>query len=517
MEGVCQHFFKEDLLLPNIATWWCGQKKELDFVINNLSELIIRKATGRERHQSVFARTLTQQQLFELKSKILANPEQYVAQQESTLSTAPSLVNGQIVPRLSVTRAFLVSNGKDYYVMDGGLTRSSADPNLFVISNQLGGISKDTWIVSDKPPLSIERSVLNTNKINIKQSTLPSRSGENLFWAGRYCERILTTAKAITLVINALQDNVTLGSGSKSEHHSVLLKALSHMTLYYPGFLEDKAHINPHAGIMAIINDPKNSSSLNNTIKGFIRSVTAVNDKWNHETRTYINSIEYNASLFHTINEGTPNAIKKLMAKFQRRLFSFYGIFAESFPRDMGYYLFESGKLIERILAQTNLIRAVFNYKYDAVTEKDLIEAVLINHNLLVYYRQLYKSSVNLETTLDLILLDEKLPYSLSFMVGKLAEFVDKLPANNYPERMSHVAKLLLEAQTKLRLANLETLTIYDDDDHCLYNLDALLESIFSLVSGVTELLTSQYFSHAVLQHSLKKYQAENDLKTDDI
>ena len=105
----------------------------------------------------------------------------------------------------------------------------------------------------------------------------------------------------------------------------------------------------------------------------------------------------------------------------------------------------------------------------------------------------------------------------LSFMVGKLAEFVDKLPDNNYPERISPVAKLLLEAQTKLRLANLETLTIYDDDDHCLYNLDALLENIFSLISGVTELLTNQYFSHAVLQHSLKKYQAENDLKTDDI
>ena len=158
------------------------------------------------------------------------------------------------------------------------------------------------------------------------------------------------------------------------------------------------------------------------------------------------------------------------------------------------------------------MIRAVFNFKHNALTEKELIEAILINHNLLVYYRQLYKSSVNLETTLDLILLDEKLPYSLSFMVGKLAEFVDKLPNNSYPERISPIAKLLLEAQTKLRLANIEVLTLYDEDDHCLYNLDVLLESIFSLVSGVTELLTNQYFSHSVLQHSMQKYQAENDL-----
>ena len=517
MEGACKHFFNEELLLPNIATWWCGQKKELDFVLNNLNTLVIRKATGRERHRSIFARTLSQQELFELRSQILANPEQYVAQEESTLSTAPSLVNGQIVPRVSVTRAFLVSDGSNYFVMNGGLTRSSADPNFFVISNQLGGISKDTWIVSDKNPLRTERFVVNTHKINIKQSILPSRSGENLFWAGRYCERILVTTKAINLVINALQDNVTLGSASKSEHHAVLLKALSQITLYYPGFLEHKAHVYPYTGIMEIVNNTKYSSSLTSTIQGFLRCVTAVNDKWNHDTRFYINSIEFNASLFNTINESAPNGIKKLMAKLQRRLFSFYGIFAESFPRDMGYYLFESGKLIERILAQTSLIRAVFNFKHNALTEKELIEAILINHNLLVYYRQLYKSSVNLETTLDLILLDEKLPYSLSFMVGKLAEFVDKLPNNSYPERISPIAKLLLEAQTKLRLANIEVLTLYDEDDHCLYNLDVLLESIFSLVSGVTELLTNQYFSHSVLQHSMQKYQAENDLKTDDI
>lgn len=517
MEGACRHFFNEELLLPSVATWWCGQPKELDYVINNLNTLVIKKATGRERHRSVFARTLTQAELFELKVKILAQPEQYVAQEESTLSTAPSFVDGQIVPRLAVTRAFLVSDGKDYFVMNGGLTRSSSDPDLFVISNQLGGISKDTWIVSDKSPLSIERTVLNTNKLDIKQSSLPSRSGENLFWAGRYCERVLVTTKAVNLVISALQDNISFGGASKSEHHAILLKALSHLTLYYPGFLEAKNRQFPYKGIMEIVNDPKNLSSLSSTIQGFLRCVMAVNDKWNHDTRAYIHSIEFNAAQFSDINENAPNSIKRLMVKLQRRLFAFYGIFAESFPRDMSYYLFESGKLIERILAHTSLIRAMFNVKHDALTEKELIEAILINHNSLVYYRQLYKSSVNLETALDLVLLDEKLPYSLSFMVGKLAELVGKLPSNPYPERLSPIAKLLLEAQTKLRLANLDDLTKYDEDDLCLFHLDALLASIFTLISGVSELMTNQYFSHAVLQHSMKKYQEENDTTADEI
>jgi uncharacterized circularly permuted ATP-grasp superfamily protein/uncharacterized alpha-E superfamily protein len=517
MKGACNYFFKEDLILPNIATWWCGQEKELKFVLENLNRLIIKKASGKEHHRSIFTRILSEKQLSELRAKILANPEQYVAQEESSLRTAPSLVNGRIEPRLSVSRAFLVSDGTEYHIMNGGLTRSSADSKLFVISNQLGGSSKDTWIVSDTPFQSNKRVVINNNKIDFKPAALPSKSAENLYWAGRYCERMLVTTKAINLVINVLQDNITLGGTPQSDHLEILLKALSHSTMYYPGFLEEKMISEPYKGILEIIRDPKLSSSIINTLSAFLRCVTAVNDKWNHDTRTYINAIQSDFSQFDDLNESAPNRIQRMMTKLQSRLFSFYGIFGESFPRDEAYYLFESGKLIERILAQISLTRAVFNTKCSANTEKELIEAVLINHNLLVYYRQMYKSFVNLETTFDLILLDEKLPYSLSYMLGKLAEYIGQLPNNTYPKRISLAAKAILEAQTKIRLADVNTLTVYDEDDHQLYNLDALLASIYTLVSGVTDLLSNQYFLHAVLQHSLKRYPAEDELKSDDI
>ncbi len=517
MKGACKYFFNEDLILPNIATWWCGQENELKYVLEHLNRLIIKKASGKDLHKSIFARILSETQLAELRAKILANPEQYVAQEESSLRTAPSLVNGRIEPRLSVTRAFLVSDGKDYHIMNGGLTRSSADSNLFVISNQLGGMSKDTWIVSDKAFQNTERVVLNNNKIDSKRAALPSRSAENLFWAGRYCERILVTTKAINLIINTLQDNITLGGTPKSVHSEVLLRALSHITLYYPGFLEEKMISQPYKGILNIIRDPKMMNSVSNTLESFIRCVTAVNDKWNHDTRNYINAIESNFSQFNDLNEFAPNKITKMMTKLQSRLFSFYGIFAESFPRDEGYYLFEAGKLVERILSQISLIRAVFNTKYTSNVEKELIEAILINHNLLVYYRQLYKSFVNLETTLDMVLIDEKLPYSLSYLLGKLAEYVNHLPNNTYPERISLVGKSILEAQTKIRLADIDSLVVYDEDDHRLFNLDALLTNIYTLISGVTDLLSNQYFSHAVLQHSLKRYPEENELKADDI
>ena len=36
MKNIAKYFLNEDLILPQIATWWCGQKKELEFVIENI-------------------------------------------------------------------------------------------------------------------------------------------------------------------------------------------------------------------------------------------------------------------------------------------------------------------------------------------------------------------------------------------------------------------------------------------------------------------------------------------------
>lgn len=32
MKNIAKFLLNEELILPQIATWWCGQKEELDFV-----------------------------------------------------------------------------------------------------------------------------------------------------------------------------------------------------------------------------------------------------------------------------------------------------------------------------------------------------------------------------------------------------------------------------------------------------------------------------------------------------
>ncbi|MFT4032905.1 MAG: circularly permuted type 2 ATP-grasp protein, partial [Siphonobacter sp.] len=150
MASASQYFLGEELMLPSVATWWCGQPKELHFVLDNLHRLIIKKANRKQHFRSVYGRTLSKTELEALKKQILANPTEYVAQEEVSFSTTPAFIDSKIEPRYAAIRAFLTVTPTGYQVMDGGLTRSSPIKDRFTFSNQYGGISKDTWIVSEQ-------------------------------------------------------------------------------------------------------------------------------------------------------------------------------------------------------------------------------------------------------------------------------------------------------------------------------------------------------------------------------
>ena len=114
------------------------------------------------------------------------------------LSTAPVRTEQGLSPRHVVLRVFATWDGESYTVLPGGLTRVSTEDRSLVVSMQLGGGSKDTWVLATPgSPHESERSHKVTSAatlaigIEAPRSTgeLPSRVADNLFWLGRYAER----------------------------------------------------------------------------------------------------------------------------------------------------------------------------------------------------------------------------------------------------------------------------------------------------------------------------------------
>ena len=115
-----------------------------------------------------------------------------MAQEHVDLSTVPVWEEGALQPRHLVMRVFAVSTGSSYLVMPGGLSRISASLSNMVVSMQRGGGSKDTWVLGDGPAPEFSLLRPPTHPLEVSRATfdLPSRVADNLFWLGRYTERV---------------------------------------------------------------------------------------------------------------------------------------------------------------------------------------------------------------------------------------------------------------------------------------------------------------------------------------
>lgn len=512
MQNACKFLLKEPLLISSIATWWCGQTKELDFVLANLPKLIIKKTNRKQGFRSIYARLLNKEQLEDLKNLIRKNPKDYVAQEEVSLSTTPAFVNGAIEPRYAAIRAFLIADGDDYQVMQGGLTRSSAVKDKFEISNQLGGISKDTWIITDTPTEYQEKTVERKNSNNQLNNSLTSRNAENLFWLGRLSERTMALRSFLKIILNRLNENVVKHGDEQPEFLIVLLKSLTHLTQTYPGFVGKEAKdgevvdnnaifINPITELLLLINDPKKVGSVVYNMQSLLNTINQVSEKWNNDTRQIINLLEdIHLTLKKTNNI---NHVNHALDKLHIRLFSFYGNIYETLPRDNGFYLMEAGKNVERILSLISVFRSAFNYKKTEEDEAVLMEAILENHHLLAQYRNIYKSYLNLKAVINMVFLEKNLTYTLSFLLNTLTHYLSKLPKTNEPNRLSIAEKSALKANTIINLIDAENLIQVDEMTQFRPELDQTLSDVFELICNVSNNLSSLYFNHSVIQHSV--------------
>ena len=523
MQNACKFLLKEPLLMPSVATWWCGQAKELKFVLENLPKLIIKKTNRKQGFRSIYGRLLTIEQLAELKNQILESPKDYVAQEEVSLSTTPSFINGTIEPRFAALRAFLIADGEDYKVMQGGLTRSSAVKGKFEISNQLGGISKDTWIISDTPTEYLEKPVERKNTNNQLNNSLTSRNAENLFWLGRLCERTMALRSFLKIILNRLNENVTKHGNKQPEFLVVLLKSLTHLTQTYPGFVgkepkegeevfdNEAIFEDPIVELLLLINDPTKPGSVVYNLQSLLNTINQVSEKWNHDTRRIINLVEDSLLALKNTNTNNINYVNHGLDKLHIRLFSFYGNINETLPRDNGFYLLEAGKNVERILSLLSVFRSTFNFKKIEEEEAVLMEAILENHHLLAQYRNIYKSHLSLKAVISMIFLEKNLPYTLSYLLDTLSYYLSKLPKTNDPHRLSIAEKSALEASTIVKLIDADNLVQVDTATQFRFELDETISKVFELICTVSNNLSSLYFNHSVMQHSVLDTLENND------
>ena len=120
---------------------------------------------------------LSADQRSRLRAALRTRPDEYVAQSEVSLSTAP-VWNGQASEaRPIVLRLYVSMSGDTGVVMPGGLTRVGGESDVPIVSMQRGSGSKDTWVVTEGPVIT--ESLLTHPILTVRRerhdTVLPSR------------------------------------------------------------------------------------------------------------------------------------------------------------------------------------------------------------------------------------------------------------------------------------------------------------------------------------------------------
>jgi len=136
--------------MPSVATWWCGERLALEYVLEHLERLVIKPTYPNQNFEAVFARDLDSAARAALAQRIRARPHAYVAQERLAFSQAPvwrSAGAEGFAARALGIRVYAIATETGYRVMPGGLARIAGDA-ADIVSMQRGGGSKDVWVLA---------------------------------------------------------------------------------------------------------------------------------------------------------------------------------------------------------------------------------------------------------------------------------------------------------------------------------------------------------------------------------
>ncbi|MBU1658291.1 circularly permuted type 2 ATP-grasp protein [bacterium] len=499
MKKISQYFLKEELILPQIATWWCGQKKELDYVLANLNKLIIKKIDRTEKIQVYFGRKLSQEELDNLRVLLLQSPNKYVAQEEIEFSTAPYYFNDKIEPRNAVIRAFCLKKDDEYTVMNGGLVRVSSIKDSLLVSSQKGGTSKDLWILGEDPknnnPINFFK---NTQFIETSIDKIPTPKAENLFWLGRYIARSITTTRLILHIIKKITNFYRYEVATSKESQEILQNALTHMTMTYPGFMDTKNQKTldrfPMREIASIIKNTTRSGSLAFTIS--MLSVANINlkDLLAFESWKLFEKMQKEWNEFINRKGDSTLVISSELDKFLIYLMAYKELVKESIFKEQGLILYDIGYKIEDSLLLISKARSILCLKLDKSIGHDVLEGMLNSMESLNAYRAHYKSSLTLENVVDFLILNTQFPKSLKYMTDELLKEFKLLPkAKNY---LTTYEEPIVEALSLLKSINLQNDLQIKEEEGIYTELDKVLSNLADLYLECSNEFSNTYFSH---------------------
>ncbi|MDZ4315602.1 MAG: circularly permuted type 2 ATP-grasp protein [Azonexus sp.] len=494
LPAICRKLLGEELAMPSVGTWWCGEKPALDYVRENFDDLVIKAAYPTQHMEPVFGHELKGTARADMLRRIEARPHAYVAQEIVNLSQVPTWSRSherRLLAKPGGLRAYAVASPDGYSVMPGGLARVASGANARIISMQRGGSSKDVWVLTDGPvsEFSLLKPSVGVRDLVRAGANLSSRVVENLFWLGRYSERFDNSARMLRVALNRL-----VGSGGEQTPAVVSSLELALRLSILPKPEEDAevGEGSEHVLLEAIY-DPNQPGSLAGNIRHLMWSATHVRERLSLDHWHSLNRLQREQQQA----QKTHPTLTEAIAFLDRVLgvsSSLTGFAMDNMTRDDGWRFLIIGRRLERL---SFLALAVANFlRIPAARGVGCLESLLELTDSIITYRSRYSRSPELLPVLDLLVFDESNPHGVVFQASVLARYLDRMARELGEANEGELAQALSEIN-RFDLERLENLHFVDCHEcpACL-EMARLLEGLNAAAVKLSSWLGMRYFTH---------------------
>ena len=437
LPALSEYLLGEELRLPSLPTWWCGEPPAIEHALAQLPKLVIKPtypySLTRESFEPTLGQSLSASELKAWRARIVDRPEEHTLQTYLPLSQMPTWQSptldsdgpdgsADVVPRSVMLRIFAVCDAAgSWRVLPGGLARVAAS-QAQIASMQRGGSSADVWALTREdvdPGGTLVQPPLTPATQAQRARIVTSRAAENLYWLGRYTERTENLIHLARLTLECLH-----GEEQGSPHLLAWLSKLAlDNTLVLPTVVsatQDRAAF--ERALITDLGSTEGATSVGYCLRALRFAGSAVRERLSQEHWRMIVRAEEDlfarcAAMANGVDRTSLDALRILMAASDQ-LAAITGAQSDRMTRDDGWRLLNTGRLIERLGFLTSSMLGGFatgsvhtNGGFDAMIE--LFDSTISFHSL-------YQQNRDLPALIDLLVLDQDSPRSLTWVVQTL-------------------------------------------------------------------------------------------------
>ncbi|RVT50136.1 circularly permuted type 2 ATP-grasp protein [Rubrivivax albus] len=426
LPGIAQRLLGQNLLMPALPTWWCGEAAAWagvrpDVVARTPDKLV----------RSTFPRSGRTSQVHDAPPEIIdADPDAWTVQGRLPFSRTPIWAAGRALPRPALLRVYAIADALGrWHVLPGGMTRVAqrADGS---VSMQRGGSSLDTWVMTSGrvDEFSMLPSRLQVEDILGRRRPVTSRTAENLFWLGRYTERTEQLVRLARVVLDLIDADSDAGEPVLATLTALAVRK-GLVPEGVPSLLQSPAVF--ERALLSAIGQPQGGGawSVAFNLQALAQASQALRERLSAEQWSLIRRMgEDFAAALELPGSTVPDRTQagEALERLALQLGAVTGAQTDRMTRDHGWRFLTIGRLLDRLIGVAVRFEAFL--AGGALASVAGIDLLLELFDSAITFRARYQRHEDLLAVADLLVMDDTNPRAYAGVLRRLRTELRKLP-----------------------------------------------------------------------------------------